>query len=43
MILKLLNQFSYITIKLFYKTRVPVKKQDSLWVSFQIKENFIYF
>lgn len=25
------EQFSYITIKLFYKTRVPVKKQDSLW------------
>ena len=24
-------QFSYITIKFFYKTRVPVKKQDSLW------------
>jgi len=26
-----LTQFSYITIKLFYKTRVPVKKQESLW------------
>ena len=25
------EQFSYITIKLFYKTRVPVKKQKSLW------------
>jgi hypothetical protein len=25
------NQFSYITIKLFYKTRVPVTKQESLW------------
>jgi hypothetical protein len=25
------DQFSYITIKLFYKTRVPVKKQESLW------------
>ena len=25
------NEFSYITIKLFYKTRVPVKKQESLW------------
>ena len=25
------SQFSYITIKLFYKTRIPVKKQDSLW------------
>lgn len=26
-----LEQFSYITIKLFYKTSVPIKKQDSLW------------
>ena len=26
-----LEQFSYITVKLFYKTRVPVKKQESLW------------
>lgn len=26
-----LAQFSYVTIKLFYKTRVPVKKQESLW------------
>ena len=25
------EQFSYITIKLFYKTKVPVKKQESLW------------
>ena len=25
------TQFSCITIKLFYKTRVPVKKQESLW------------
>jgi len=25
------NQFSYITIKLFYKTKIPVKKQESLW------------
>ena len=25
------EQFSYITIKLLYKTRVPVKKPDSLW------------
>jgi hypothetical protein len=25
------GQFSYITIKLLYKTRVPVKKQESLW------------
>ena len=25
------EQFSYITLKLFYKTRVPVKKQESLW------------
>ena len=23
--------FNYITIKLLYKTRVPIKKQDSLW------------
>ncbi len=25
------EQFTYITIKFFYKTRVPIKKQDSLW------------
>ena len=25
------EQFSYIIIKFFYKTRVPVKKQESLW------------
>ena len=25
------EQFSYITIKLLYKTRIPIKKQDSLW------------
>lgn len=25
------KQVSYITIKLFYKTKVPVKKQESLW------------
>ena len=25
------EQFSYITIKFVYKTRVPTKKQDSLW------------
>lgn len=25
------EKFSYITIKLLYKTRVPVKKQESLW------------
>nr|UQS76310.1 hypothetical chloroplast RF88 [Haslea ostrearia] len=25
------EQFSYITIKFLYKTRVPVKKVDSLW------------
>jgi hypothetical protein len=25
------EKFNYITIKLFYKTRVPVKKQESLW------------
>ena len=26
-----LEQFSYITIKFLYKTRVPIKKQESLW------------
>jgi hypothetical protein len=26
-----LEQFSYITIKLLYKTRIPIKKQESLW------------
>jgi len=26
-----LEQFTYITIKFLYKTRVPVKKLDSLW------------
>jgi hypothetical protein len=26
-----LDQFTYITIKFLYKTRVPVKKLDSLW------------
>ena len=25
------EQFSYITIKFLYKTKVPIKKQDSLW------------
>ena len=25
------EQFDYITIKFLYKTRVPIKKQDSLW------------
>ena len=25
------EQFSYIIIKFFYKTRIPVKKQESLW------------
>ena len=25
------EQFSYITLKLFYKTRIPIKKQESLW------------
>jgi hypothetical protein len=25
------NQFSYITIQFFYKTRIPAKKQESLW------------
>ncbi len=26
-----LNQFNYITIKLLYKTRVPIKKKELLW------------
>ncbi len=26
-----LKKVHYITIKLFYKTRVPIKKQESLW------------
>ena len=26
-----LDQFTYITIKFFYKTRVPIKKQEALW------------
>ena len=26
-----LDQFSYITIQFFYKTKLPVKKQESLW------------
>ena len=25
------SQFTYITIKFFYKTKVPTKKQESLW------------
>ena len=25
------EQFNYITIKLFYQTKVPIKKQDPLW------------
>ena len=25
------EQFSYITLKLLYKTRIPIKKQESLW------------
>jgi hypothetical protein len=25
------EQFSYITIKLLYKTRIPIKKRESLW------------
>jgi hypothetical protein len=25
------KQFNYITIKLLYKTRAPIKKQESLW------------
>jgi hypothetical protein len=28
---KNLENFSYITIKLFYKTRITAKKQESLW------------
>jgi len=28
---KNVKQLNYITIKLFYKTRVPSKKRDSLW------------
>ena len=28
---KNIEQFSYITIKFLYKTRLPVKKQESLW------------
>ena len=26
-----LSQFTYITIKFFYKTKLPTKKQESLW------------
>lgn len=29
--IELSDQFNFITIKLFYKTRIPVKKQESLW------------
>lgn len=28
---KTLEQFNYITIKLLYKDKIPVKKQNSLW------------
>jgi hypothetical protein len=28
---KIPEQFNYITIKLFYKIKVPIKKQESLW------------
>lgn len=28
---KILNQSSYITIEFFYKTKLPIKKQESLW------------
>ena len=31
MTLRTLKQFNFITIKFFYKTRVPVKKQESFW------------
>lgn len=26
-----LEQFNYITIKLLYRTKIPIKKQESLW------------
>ena len=26
-----LNQFTYITIQFFYKTKIPIQKQESLW------------
>ena len=26
-----LNQFTYITIQFFYKTKIPIRKQESLW------------
>ena len=26
-----LNQFTYITIQFFYKTKTPIQKQESLW------------
>jgi hypothetical protein len=26
-----LDQYTYITIQFFYKTKIPVKKQESLW------------
>ena len=26
-----LQEFNYITIKFFYRTRIPIKKQESLW------------
>jgi len=26
-----LSQFTYITVKFFYKTKIPTKKQESLW------------
>jgi hypothetical protein len=29
--ISLSEQVNYITIKFFYKTRIPVKKQESLW------------
>jgi hypothetical protein len=28
---QMLSQSTYITLKFFYKTKVPTKKQDSLW------------
>jgi hypothetical protein len=32
------EQFSYITIKFFYKTKVPVKKQESYGNFYLVKD-----
>jgi hypothetical protein len=40
MALKLRTQFSYITIKLFYKTRVPVQKTRIIMVIFEFSKIF---